>query len=57
MKTISIYPIIRIDIEVPDDYEGTIEEDTILCADFTETTFRIDGCRIDECHLCGFSDE
>lgn len=57
MKTITIYPIIRMEIEVPDDYEGTIENDIRLAADFGETEFDIEGCKMGEVELCGWNDE
>ena len=57
MKTITIYPIIRMNIEVPDDYDGTIENEMNLRADFNSTTFDVDGCKLGECELCGFNDE
>ena len=57
MKTISIYPVIRLDIEVPDDFDDVLENVTNLKADFNETTFDIEGCKIGECELCGWKDE
>lgn len=57
MKTIAVYPIIRMEIEVPDDFDGTIENEMTLSADFNETTFDIEGCKIGECSLCGWQDE
>lgn len=56
MKTITIYPIIRMEIEVPDNYEGTIENEMDLCADFNATTFGIKGCKLGECELQGWAD-
>ena len=57
MKTISIYPVIRVDIEVPDDYDGILENDINLVADFNETTFDNEDMKLGECYLCGWQDE
>jgi len=54
-KTITIYPIISIEVEVPDNYDGTIENDINLCADFNETTFGVNGCKIGEVNMCGWN--
>lgn len=56
MKIITIYPIISIDVLVPDDYDGTLENDINLSADFNATTFDVEGCKMDECRLCGWND-
>ncbi len=56
MKSITIYPIIQIEVLVPDDYEGVIEEEINLSADFNSTTFSIDGCKLGDCELCGYND-
>ena len=57
MKTITIYPTIRMEIEVPDDYDGILENDMNLVADFSETTFDVEGIQLGECYLDGWQDE
>lgn len=56
MKTITIYPIISIEVEVPNNYDGVMENDISLCADFSESTFDANGCRLGAVHLCGWND-
>ena len=56
MKTVRIYPIIQIEVEVPDNYDGTIENDMTLRADFNASTFDIEGAKIGDCELCGWND-
>ena len=41
---------------VPDDYDGVIENDINLRADFNETTFDAKGCKLGDVNLCGWND-
>lgn len=56
MKIITVYPVIAINVMVPDDYDGVIENDINLRADFNETTFDVNGCKLGDVNLCGWND-
>lgn len=56
MKTISVYPIIRIDIEVPNNYNGVIENDIDLVADFNATSLPSKRWKLGDVYLAGYSD-
>lgn len=56
MKTVTIYPVIGIDVHVPDDYEGVLENDIDLMADFTPTKFHKKGCELGVVWFCCWSD-
>lgn len=54
-KIVSIYPVIRLDVVVPDDYEGRVEDEIEINADFSNTKFDSEGCCVDDFEVCGFN--
>lgn len=57
MESRSIYLIVRVDLDCPDEYNGVSDEE--IAQDFSLNGISLDegyGCKITDCEICGLSE-